>query len=121
IISRRTWREVNGGAQVALLSLLATGCSTQTPEKTLGPCWNVNDLESGLITGRGVFIRSMHGLSLQAPGCSDRSGGNSFELSRPAELEVREFLIGSSDGHYISFAFHGYVESGRNRNILLIE
>ena len=105
----------------ALICVLVAGCSLRDAEEVLGSCWNVNDLTTGPVAGQGVFITSMEELSLQAEGCSDRNGANSFELKSAADGAVRNYLLSDNGDRFIGFAFRGHIASIGGRNLLIIE
>ena len=63
----------------ALFCLWVAGCAgEESPEKSLPLCWNVNKLGPGRFAGQGIFVTSYEGLGLQAPGCDDRGGHNTY-------------------------------------------
>lgn len=107
--------------RTALIGILVTGCSAQDPEVILGSCWNVNDLMPSRVAGQGVFITSMEGMSLQAAGCSDQNGHNSFELKSSADLAIRKFLESHRGDRFVGFAFHGHIDSSEGGRLLVIE
>ena len=107
---------------VGLLGLLAAGCSaSDVPPRALQACWNVNDNPVGPVGGQGVFLTSMEGLSLQAPGCSDRGGRNAFELGRSADRSVEDYLSKASPNRFIGFTFEGRIEEEDGNKKLVIE
>ena len=107
---------------VGLLGLLAADCSaSDVPAKALQACWNVNESPVGPVGGQGVFLTSMEGLSLQAPGCSDRSGRNAFELGSPADRSVDDYLSKASPSRFIGFTFQGRIEKEGGNKQLVIE
>ena len=106
---------------MGLLGLVASDCSApDVPPRALQACWNVNEGQVGPVGGEGVFLTSMEGLSLQAPGCSDRSGRNAFELGSPARRSVDDYLSKASPSRFIGFTFEGQIEEeGGNRKLVI--
>jgi hypothetical protein len=119
-------RAVCGHSRIKLLIaasvvILIVGCAPLNPEKVLGSCWNVNDLAAGRVAGKGLFFTSMEGLSLQAEGCDDRNGGNSFQLRSTASQAVEKYLQSHTGERSIGFAFHGHITRVQGENLLIIE
>lgn len=119
-------RAVCGHSRIKLLIaayvlILIVGCAPLNPEKVLGSCWNVNDLAAGRVAGQGLFFTSMEGLSLQAEGCDDRNGSNSFQLRSTASQTVQNYLQSHTEERRIGFTFHGYITRFQGRNLLIIE
>lgn len=107
--------------KAALIGILTTGCSVKNPEVILGSCWNVNELTPGRVAGQGVFIHSMEGLSLQAPGCSDQNGHNSFELQSNADLAIDKYFESHRGDRFVGFAFKGHAGNSDGVKLLVIE
>ncbi|WP_292965687.1 hypothetical protein [Novosphingobium sp. UBA1939] len=104
------------------ISFLAASCSAESaPEKSLPSCWNINDLDLGRFVGQGIFITSMEGISLQAPGCDDSNGYNSFKLSPPVDQAIRDYMLRGAGERFIGFTFHGRVANIGNRKQLVID
>lgn len=101
---------------------LSASCQLSGEVTKLPSCWNLNTLKTGRVEGVGIFIESMHGLSLQSPGCSDRLGLNKFELGKSPEGSIRKFLsISSRKGNYIRFSFAGKIETKDQDRVIYIE
>lgn len=101
---------------------LSASCQLSEEVTQLPSCWNLNNLKTGRVEGVGIFIESMHGLSLQSPGCSDRLGRNEYVLGKAPERSIRQFLsISSRKGKYIRFSFSGKIENEDQDRVIYIE
>ena len=108
--------------KAVFICLSAASCMGQdSPETNLPLCWNVNDLEAGRFAGQGVFATSMEGLTLLAPNCDDRRGGNSFELAPSASQAFLSYQALLRGDRFIGFSFHGHTKTIGGEKTLIID
>lgn len=106
----------------ALFCLWVAGCAgEESPEKSLPLCWNVNKLGPGRFAGQGIFVTSYEGLGLQAPGCDDRGGHNTYEFAPATDQVVLQSLQNLRGARLIGFNFHGHTKWSNSGQVLIID